>query len=108
MKNHAILHRHFFIEKILRFYIKNIGHITVQKHVNDVSNFFIIDFQRYDIYKDFMKLCKSQKVSRRKDYLLASSIATATATCHKNNLRMFHRGGVTKFYGKGWITVVRK
>ena len=47
---------------------------------NDVSNFFICDFQRFDFHKASMKPCKSQKALRRKDYLLASSIATATAT----------------------------
>ena len=30
-----------------------------------------------------------------KDYLLASSIATATAICHKNNLRLLHHRVVT-------------
>ena len=39
--------------------------------------------------------CKgTQKALRRKDSLLASSIATATATCHQNNLRLFHHGVV--------------
>ena len=35
------------------------------------------------------------KALQIKDYLLASSMATATATCHKNNLRLFHHGVVT-------------
>jgi len=45
-----------------------------------VSNFFICDFVRNEFYKASIKPCKSQKALRRKDYLLASSIATATAT----------------------------
>ena len=52
----------------------------MQKHVNDVSNFFICDFGRNDFYKAHIKLYKSQKALSIKDYLLASSIATATAT----------------------------
>ena len=59
---------------------KNIGHITVQKHVNDVSNFLLFNFQRNEFYKAPMKPCKFQKALCRKDYLQASSIATATAT----------------------------
>ena len=52
----------------------------MQKHVNDVSNFLLFNFVRFDFDKASMKPCKSQKALRRKDYLLASSIATATAT----------------------------
>ncbi len=37
---------------------------------------------------------QSSKNLRRKDYLLASSIATATATCHQNNLRLFPTMGL--------------
>ena len=51
-----------------------------RKYVYDVSNFFIIDFLQLDFYKAFIKPCKSQKTLYRKDYLQASSIATATAT----------------------------
>jgi hypothetical protein len=47
-----------------------------------VSNFFICDFGRNEFYKAHMKPCKSQKALYCKNYLLASSIATATATCH--------------------------
>ena len=60
--------------------IKHIGHITGAKLQNDVSNFLLFNFVRFDFYKAPMKPCKSQKALRRKDYLLASSIATATAT----------------------------
>ena len=52
----------------------------MEKLQNDVSNFFICDFVRNDFYKAHIKLYKSQKALRRKDYLQASSIATATAT----------------------------
>jgi hypothetical protein len=45
-----------------------------------VSNFFIYDFLQLDFYKAHIKLYKSQKALYIKDYLLASSIATATAT----------------------------
>ena len=66
--------------------IKCVG--SVEKHwthhsgfsQNDVSNFFICDFGQLDFYKAFIKPCKSQKALHIKDYLLASSIATATAT----------------------------
>ena len=44
---------------------------------NDVSNFFY-DFGQNDFYKAIMKPCESQKALRRKNYLLASSITTAT------------------------------
>ena len=47
---------------------------------NDVSNFFICGFWRNDFYKARIKLYKSQKSLHIKNYLLASSIATATAT----------------------------
>ena len=73
---------------------KNIGHIRGENLPNDVSNFLLFNFQRFEFYKAPMKLCKSQKALRRKDYLLASSIATATATCHQNNLTFFHGGGL--------------
>ncbi len=43
-----------------------------------MSDFFIYDFVRNEFYKVPMKPCKSQKALRRKDYLLASSIAIAT------------------------------
>ena len=59
---------------------KNSGHITRASAQNDVSNFFIIDFQLKSFFNDLEKSRKSQKTLRRKDYLLASSIATATAT----------------------------
>jgi len=45
-----------------------------------VSNFFICDFLQLDFYKARIKPCKSQKALHIKNYLLASSIATATAT----------------------------
>jgi len=60
-----------------------------------VSNFLLFNFQRFDFHKALFKLCESQKALSIKDYLLASSIATAT--CHQNNLRLFHHGVVT-FY----------
>ena len=53
-----------------------------RKNVYDVSNFFIYDCGRNDFYKASKKPCKSQKALHIKNYLLASSIATATATCH--------------------------
>ena len=52
----------------------------MQKHVNDVSNFFICDFQPKSLSGDSLKSRKSQKALWIKDYLHASSIATATAT----------------------------
>ena len=57
----------------------------MQKHVNDASNFFIIDFQVKNLFNDSLKSRKSQKALRRKDYLLASSIATATQAVMRND-----------------------
>jgi hypothetical protein len=45
-----------------------------------VSNSFIVNFQQKDFFNDFEKSRKSQKPLYIKAYLLASSIATATAT----------------------------
>ena len=49
----------------------------MQKHVNDVSDFFIDDFRFVSLSGDFEKSRKSQKALQIKDYLEASSIATA-------------------------------
>ena len=69
-----------FSSQKFSLYVKIIGHITTQNAKNDVSNFLLFNFVRFEFYKVSIKLCKSQKALRRKDYLLASSIATATAT----------------------------
>ena len=42
--------------------------------------FLLLIFSKKDLFNDFMKSRKSQKALHIKDYLLASSIATATAT----------------------------
>ncbi len=45
-----------------------------------MSDFFIVKFRQSDFYNALFKSCQSQKFLYHKDYLLASSIATATAT----------------------------
>ena len=40
--------------------IKNIGHI-MREIPNDVSNFLLFNFVRFDFYKARIKPCKSQK-----------------------------------------------
>ena len=81
-------------EKIINTPFHEKGHIIGEELQNDVSDFLLFNFRRNEDFDDFKKSRKSQKALRRKDYLLASSIATATATCHKNNLRLFHHGVV--------------
>jgi hypothetical protein len=66
----------------LKILLKNKKYWTrhAQKYVYDVSNFFIVDFQLKSFFNDFAKSRNAQKALSIKGYLLASSIATATAT----------------------------
>ena len=75
----AVIFSFFIVKKLPLLYKKYWTHHE-RKNVYDVSNFLLFNFQQFDFYKARINPCKSQKALCRKDYLLASSIATATAT----------------------------